>query len=248
MADELVVAPPFQPVTLMTVIDRLSNNPQVNLEQLQQLLAMNERWEMNKAKAEFREAMAEFKKNPPEIIKSRTAEIRKEGRLLGTYAFADLDAISTAITDGLAKVGITHSFRMSQAEGLISVTCILSKGMYSEDGVTLTAGADTSGAKNAIQAIGSSVSYLEKYTLLAASGMSAGLPDDDGKGGDTGNKLTQEQRKARVDAMDKASTLDELKKEYKLAVEEAKAINDGESIKLFEEAKDLSKKRIGGSK
>ena len=248
MADELVVAPPFQPVTLMTVIDRLSNNPQVNLEQLQQLLAMNERWEMSKAKAEYREALAQFKKEPPEIVKNRLAKMEKDGKKLFEYSYADLDAVTTAITEGLAAVGITHNFQIKQENGLISVTCILSKGIFSEDGVTLTAGADTSGAKNAIQAIGSTLSYLERYTLLAACGMSAGLPDDDGKGGDTGNKLTQEQRKARVDAMDKASTLDELKKEYKLAVEEAKAINDGESIKLFEEAKDLSKKRIGGSK
>jgi hypothetical protein len=52
--------------------------------------------------------------------------------------------------------------------------------MYSEDGSSLTAGADTTGAKNAIQAIASTVSYLQKYTLLGATGMAAGMPDTDG--------------------------------------------------------------------
>ena len=164
---------------LMSVIEKLASSPDVDIDKLQRLLEMQERWQMNQAKAAFRESMAEFKLNPPKIIKDRIAEIKKDGRVVGSYSYADLESISVAITDGLAKVGITHSFKMKQ-EGLnITVICVLSKGMYSEEGVPLTSAPDTSGAKNSIQAIGSTLSYLEKYTLLGASGMSAGMPDDD---------------------------------------------------------------------
>jgi hypothetical protein len=57
------------------------------------------------------------------------------------------------------------------------VTCILSKGGYREEN-SLPGPADTSGSKNPIQAIGSAVTYLERYTLKAALGLSATDDDD----------------------------------------------------------------------
>ena len=170
------------PASLMTVIGNLAANPNVDVDKIQKLLEIQERWEMNRAKAEFREAMATFKQNPPKIVKDRVAQIkaRESGNVVGSYNFADLEMVSSAIIEGLAAVGITHHFPMKQ-EGLqITVTCVLSKGMYSEDGSSLTAPSDTTGAKNAIQAIASTVSYLQKYTLLGATGMAAGMPDTDG--------------------------------------------------------------------
>jgi enoyl-[acyl-carrier-protein] reductase (NADH) len=44
---------------------------------------------------------------------------------------------------------------------------------------SLSAGADDSGKKNNIQAIASTVSYLERYTFLAATGLTAKDMDDD---------------------------------------------------------------------
>ena len=44
----------------------------------------------------------------------------------------------------------------------------------------MSASADTSGSKNSIQAIGSTVSYLERYTLYAILGLASADQDDDG--------------------------------------------------------------------
>ena len=49
----------------------------------------------------------------------------------------------------------------------------------------MTAQADTSGSKNAIQSIGSTITYLERYSLLALTGLAAHEMDDDGKAGAT---------------------------------------------------------------
>ena len=46
---------------------------------------------------------------------------------------------------------------------------------------------DTSGGKNNIQAMGSAVSYLERYTLLAITGLSTKEMDDDGRGAGAGD-------------------------------------------------------------
>ena len=66
----------------------------------------------------------------------------------------------------------------------MSVTCTLTHEQGHSESVTLSAPFDTSGSKNAIQAIGSTITYLERYTLLAITGLSASDMEDDGaKGG-----------------------------------------------------------------
>lgn len=181
-AIEPVELPQQQSSSLMTVIERLASNPNVDIDKLRQLLEMQERWELNRDKSALRHAMAEFKKNPPEIIKSRVAKVKmKDEKGTFTYNYADLEIITTAIQDGLAKHGVTHSYSTNDTGAMISVTCILKYGLYEEPGVTLTAGPDMSGTKNALQGKGSTLSYLEKYCLLAAAGVAAGMPDNDGQ-------------------------------------------------------------------
>jgi len=227
MATDALV--PAQNGTLMTVIERLSSNPNVDIDKLKQLLEMQERWEANRDKSTLRYALAEFKKNPPEIIKKRIA---CAGSF--SYAYADLENITSAIQDGLAQHGVTHSWTTTETGGQISVTCVLKLGVYEEPGVTITAGADKSGAKNEIQAKGSTISYLEKYTLLAATGMAAGMPDTDGnKSG-----ATVEGYAEHLTLIQHAKSLIELKNYHHNAVKAARAVKDSASEKDFTLAKD----------
>jgi hypothetical protein len=62
----------------------------------------------------------------------------------------------------------------------VKVTCKLTHKQGHSEEVTLEAPLDTSGGKNNIQAMGSSVSYLERYTLLAITGLATKEQDDDG--------------------------------------------------------------------
>lgn len=232
----LVHDPEPQPSSLMTVIERLASNPNVDIDKIERLLLMQERWEMNLAKAEFREAMAEFKRNPPEIIKNRIADMRKaDGTKLYSYNYADLEMCTTAIIEGAAPHGITHAWFSSQdhEKNTLSISCVLSRGIYSEPPVILTAGYDTSGGKNAIQAIASAKSYLEKYTLLGAFGMAAGMPDTDGNLGG----LPADDRKLRLDAIKTAPDADALKKVYLAAAKAATDAKDSDALSLFAKAK-----------
>jgi hypothetical protein len=80
----------------------------------------------------------------------------------------------------LSKYGLSASWSVKQ-NGTISVTCKIThiKGHFEE--TTLSAASDTSGSKNAIQAIGSTLTYLERYTLLALTGLATFDGDDDGQ-------------------------------------------------------------------
>jgi hypothetical protein len=242
-AAAIIPAEPQQNASLMTVIERLSSNPNVDIDKIRQLLEMQERREVNRDKSALRHAMAEFKKNPPQIIKLRMANFeKKDGGGRVSYSYADLEGITSAIQDGLAEHGVTHSWTTAEGQGVISVTCVLKFGMYEEPGVTLTAPPDTSGTKNAIQAKGSTISYLEKYTLLAATGMAAGMPDSDGNG--EGPKMDGEAWNAHIKLIREAGTAEALKGFWQTAVKEARANKDAVSEKKFTEAKDKRKAEL----
>ena len=62
----------------------------------------------------------------------------------------------------------------------MSVICTISHWQGHAESTKLSAAPDNSGSKNSIQAIGSTISYLERYTLLALTGLATHDMDDDG--------------------------------------------------------------------
>jgi len=53
--------------------------------------------------------------------------------------------------------------------------------MGHSESVTLQSATDDSGKKNNIQALGSAITYLQRYTLLSITGLATEDQDDDGK-------------------------------------------------------------------
>jgi hypothetical protein len=246
MATEATIVPAALPevqqnASLMTVIERLASNPGVDIDKIQKLLEMQERWEVNRDKSSLRHAVAEFKKSPPQIIKQRVANVKSDKGSF-SYSYADLENITTAIQDGLAEHGVTHSWTTAESNGQVSVTCVLKYGMFEEPGVTLTAAPDKSGTKNDIQAKGSTISYLEKYTLLAATGMAAGMPDTDGN--TAGPKMDQVAHDGHLSLIQGSKSLTELKDYWQAAVKGARKVKDAASEKEFTDAKDQRKAEL----
>lgn len=148
------------------------------VEQLQGLLALQKDWEANEARKAYVAAMAEFKKNPPEIFK------RKEVAFGDTrYSHATIGDVTSLTVAGLAAHGFSHRWDTRQTDGRIEVTCILTHNLGHSESTTLEASPDSSGKKNAIQQVASTVTYLQRYTLLAACGLATkDMEDDDGAG------------------------------------------------------------------
>ena len=96
---------------------------------------------------------------------------------------------------------------------------------------------DKGPARNAITARGSSMTYLERYTLLAAVGMAvAGQDDDAQQAGALDDKVVTE----RLDWIRCAADLSELERVYKNAYKEA---FDAKDLKTIEEYKTAKNKR-----
>lgn len=146
-----------------------------DLDKLKGLLKLQERWEANEAKKSYHIAMAAFKADPPDIEKDK-----KVSYLNVKFSHASLSNVTKKINEVLSRHGLSASWNVKQ-NGAVSVTCKITHEKGHSEETTLTAPADTSGSKNAIQSIGSTISYLERYTLLALTGLATSDMDDDGK-------------------------------------------------------------------
>jgi hypothetical protein len=156
------------------------------IELIERLMAMQERWEATQARKAFNAAIAAFKKSPPAILKNVEVGYGKT-----SYKHEDLAELLAAVDPALAEHGLWARFKIktdlaplvdNKPSGtLVTVTCVIGHtDGYSESDSVLAAAPDTSGSKNAVQAIGSTVSYLQRYTLKAALGLAAAR-DDDGR-------------------------------------------------------------------
>lgn len=148
----------------------------MSIADMRGMLELQKDWEANEARKAYVQAMSEFKRNPPEIFK------RKEVAFPGTqYMHATLGDVTQAIMQALAEHGISHRWDTVQQGGQIVVTCILTHKMGHSESTTLEGAPDDSGKKNRIQQVASTVTYLQRYTLLAATGLATkDVEDDDG--------------------------------------------------------------------
>lgn len=151
-----------------------------DLDKLEKLLALQERWEAGEAKKAYHIAMAEFKANPPKIDKDKKVGYSTAKGKVG-YSHASLANVVEKVTVELSKYGLSASWRTKQ-NGKIEVTCRITHVKGHSEETTLVADADDSGSKNKIQAIGSTISYLERYSLLAVLGLATYGQDDDARG------------------------------------------------------------------
>lgn len=186
------------PVTPMDMIDRAVSSG-ASVETLERLLALQERWEANQGRKAFDHAIAAAKAKLPAIVKNQTADRGNAG----SYKYEDLAQIAAQIDPVLSEFGLSYRFKTETENSRIKVSCVVShRDGYSET-TSLESGADTSGAKNPIQAMGSAVTYLQRYTLKAALGLAAAKDSDARAQPAAAVQMSQEDfiaLKARIDA------------------------------------------------
>lgn len=166
------------PLTPLDMLNRAVETG-ANIEVLERLMALHERYEAAQAKKAFSAAVAAAKGEIPAIFRNRGVDFTTaKGRT--NYRYEDFAGVAQVVDPILNKHGLSYRFRSAQENGRVRVTCVLShRDGYSEE-TTLEAAEDHSGNKNSVQAIGSSATYLQRYTLKLALGL-ATTNDDDGK-------------------------------------------------------------------
>jgi len=233
----IMPAPSLTPVELLRIA--VTNNADV--EKLTKLMDLQERWEKNEARKAFNEAMKRFKANPPEILKNKLVEFdTSKGKT--SYRHATLDSVCEIVTKALYDVGITFSWKVSQDKEFITVAAVLTHDLGHSEQTQLMGMPDNSGGKNPIQAVGSTTTYLQRYSLLAACGLAASN-DTDGVVRDT-KGLDEDKVREYLAQMSEVYTLPELQTVFGKAYKEATAVNDRQAMAAFISAKDTKKKEI----
>lgn len=174
--DSAAVLPAGESATILQVIQRAAADPQCDIEKMERLMAMHERMQARNAEAEFNASMAAMQSEMPSI--AERGQIKVQGQVRSNYAtFEDINDIVKPI---MQQFGFAVSFRVETVQSGMSVTGILMHRAGHREQTTMLLPLDTSGSKNSVQALGSSVSYGKRYVLCALLNITTRGEDDDG--------------------------------------------------------------------
>lgn len=192
-------------MTPMDMLDRAISSG-AGVEVLEKLMSLQERWETNQARKAFDNAMAAAKAEIPVIFKNKTVDFTSQkGRT--SYRHEDLAEIARTVDPILTKHGLSYRFRTDTTQGAVGVICIVSHRDGHSEANALSAARDDSGNKNSIQAVGSTITYLQRYTLKAALGLAAST-DNDAKDADDKDEPVSADQVEQMRALIVAAGLD----------------------------------------
>jgi hypothetical protein len=173
-----MVATPTTPDTLLT----LAIQSGAGMDVIEKFMDLRDRWEAGEARKKFTQAMSGFKAEAIEVLKRKLVEFTTRGGDTTRYKHAELSDVVEGIAPALAKHELAYRWDVRQEGQAITVECILTHAAGHSERVVMTAGPDDSGSKNKIQQIASTVTYLQRYTLLAITGVATKGQDNDGRG------------------------------------------------------------------
>lgn len=158
---------------------RLAIERGVDADQLDRLLSLQERWEMNRAKERYALAVAAFQAEMPQVAK------RREGH---GYRYANFEDILTVAQPILTRHGITVDFSQREEGDFTVITMRLRVGIYFEDKETwfpranLPAIVAQQKRINDVQAFAQVRSYLRRYTFCEGLNVVVAGEDNDAAG------------------------------------------------------------------
>ena len=229
----MLVAPqpaPGTPAALLTTAIQSG----LSIEHLERLIGLQNQWEAKEARKEFFHALSNFQMSVPEIKKTKKVGFEhRDGGGKTEYFYATLSDICNSIREPLSHNGLSYRWEIDDQPEKITVTCIITHADGHAEKTTMVGQADNSGKKNLIQQRASTVTYLQRYTLIGALGISSADMDNDGQSGskDKGLKpINAKQFDATLTkVMNSETTLEKVKGFFTLTEEQEKALQKAEA-------------------
>lgn len=212
--------------SFMALVDKLHGMPP---EAIGSVLDSYERFLKIQAKQAFDVAMGELKRNIPQIVKNKLADMN--GKY--SYKYATLEDICDKLDPCLTAHGFGYRWTTHPSDKGVVIGCILTHLQgHNEETLMPVAPHDNSGGKNPIQAIGSTLSYLQRYSLLMALGIAPRNVDTDGqppKEKSKGGKMDEKDLKERLAYFEKLQSYQEIDAHYKASFQEARKAKDSDA-------------------
>ena len=161
----------------INAIERICLNPEMDVEKLERMLDMQERVLDRQAEQQFQVDMANMQAEMPVIERNGKIEVNKVVR----SRYAKFEDINRAVLPVMQKYGFSITFETQQSDAYINIIGVLRHKSGHKQSTQLQIPYDTSGAKNAVQAVGSSVSYGKRYVMSALLNITSTDDDDDGQ-------------------------------------------------------------------
>lgn len=148
-------------------------------ETLRALLTIQQDWEREESRKAFERDMVALKRDLPTVIRRDKVVDFASAKGRTYYTHASLAAAVDAVTDPLTKHGFSLSWTPSTDDkNRVSVTCCLTHLDGHSKQTTITAPVDTSGSKGPAQGVASTITLLQRYTLLSLLGIATADQED----------------------------------------------------------------------
>lgn len=163
------VAPQQHPLALLQQAIERGN---VDTSALEKLMDLAERHDANEAKKAFDRAMVDLKKELPTVLdRDQKVDFTGQSGKRVYYTHTSLAYAVEQLIEPLTRFGFSHSWSASTENGQVNVTCRLTHVQGHCREMTIGAPPDKSGSKSPAQAVASTITLLERYSLLALLGI-----------------------------------------------------------------------------
>lgn len=208
---------PAQADAFLAMIERAARDPAIDIDKMERMMQMRERELARRAREAFAEAFAQLIPELPSIDRNGAVTVYSRAdrdyaaKNNGEYApnakpiqqtpYATLDDILIAINPVLSQFGFSVRFEHETIPAgdsfRIKTRAILThRAGHSESAETPPLQQDSSGSKNNVQGVGSSMKYGRRYALMAVLPIASHAPqdrDDDGKAAGGPKPISEEQ-------------------------------------------------------
>ena len=210
---------------------KIAVSQNADLDKLEKLMELQERWENREAGKAYVKAMSDFHAVSPVVIQDKT------NKQYGSKYVSSGNLVNT-VNPVLSKFGLSCHWDIDQSTpSLIAVSCVLTHELGHSESVTMCAPPDGSGSKNPIQQIKSTITYLKIVTFESVTGLASSDAnlDDDGKAAGT-QIITGNQARDLQAVLEESDSVDKFLKAYQIEkLEDLPADMYGKAIKAAEE-------------
>lgn len=180
LAEHEGLAAPTDPSIAQILYHAISQK--VDVGTLERLVALKERVDAEKAERELNAALRQFRKNCPQILKTRSVfgKAKDDKPAQEMYRFANLEDVKAIVDPRLDAHDLSYSWDGEFVNGMWITTCTVRHSGGGKRSSKFSSGAAGAPNMNAAQSSASTTTYGQRYSLLAVLGISADL-DDDGR-------------------------------------------------------------------
>lgn len=150
---------------------------------LKELVALKEQMEAHEARREFAAAMAAFKAECPPVerrSKNEQFSVTREG-VKSPRLYADLEDIAATVQPVLGKHGLSFRWTgLTSVDGKMSLDCVVTHVAGHSESSSATGSERSNAGASDLQKTGAAMTYLQRYSLIMALGLTTCEPDQDG--------------------------------------------------------------------